>query len=399
MATYVYSKLQEEYRNCIKPSVRVLVGEKDLSTCKENVVVGDVDIELSSGFEASVATLGIYHVFRDNGFIVEEIKSFIQLGSPIAIELGYESVYRAVFTGYISKVGFVYDQSDHPCIQLTCMDAKGLMMSGHYAKQLKASTYCDAVKEILEKTAYQTLKESKAITGIAVENTPDKKNAAPSGGAQKETAITVEMVNESDYDFIVKAAKRYNYEFFVQDGTVIFRKAKSNTDLLIELDPSCNLRKYEIEYDTSGLVGKVTARGMDAGSGKIWKATQKADNKISIGGKAKKLIKDNEYVFTDASINSEEDAKFRATSVLEDISYRFGSMQLEMMGLPEIIPGCFIKLSGLGNPPDNTFYLTAVRHVIHPEVGYVTRMTGKACKLDDGMGAGGLGGGSLGGLF
>lgn len=397
MATYDYSKLVGKYRNCIKPTIQVIVNGTDLSTCKENVVVGDVDIELSSGFEASVATIGIYHVFRENGFIVDAIKSFIQIGSTVTIALGYELNVTDVFCGYISKVSFMFDQSDHPCIQLTCMDAKGVMMSGHYAKQLKATTYSDAVKEIVEKTAYQSLQQSGVITGISVENTPDKKETPPM--EQKASAVTVEMVNESDYDFIVKAAKKFNYEFFVQFGNVIFRKAKSIKDLLIELDPSCNLRKYDIEYDTSGLVGSVTARGMDAGTGKIWKATQKADNKISIGGKAKKLVKSNEYVFTDASINSDEDAKFRASSMLEEISYRFGTMQLEMMGLPEILPGYFIKLSGLGNPPDNTFYLTTVRHVIHPEVGYVTRMTGKACKLDDGMGMGSLGGGSLGGLF
>lgn len=381
MATYVYSKLKEEYRNCIKPTVLFAVNGKDLLTCKEEVMLGDVDIELSSGFEASIATVGLYNVFRENGFIVDEIKNYIQLGSAVMISLGYETKVRDVFRGYISKVSFIYDQSDHPCIQLTCMDAKGVMMSGHYAKQLKAVTYSDAVKEILEKTAYQTLKESNAIADISVENTPDKKEVSPA--EKKESAITVEMVNESDYDFVVKAAKKYNYEFFVQCGSVIFRKAKSVKELLIELDPACGLRKYEIEYDTSGLVGSVTARGMDAGTGKVWKATEKANNKISVGARAKKLVKNNEYVFTDASINSEEDAKYRAASMLEEISYRFGSIRLEMMGLPEIIPGYFVQLRGLGNPPDNTFYITSVRHVLHPEVGYVTRLTGKACRLED----------------
>lgn len=381
MATYVYSKLKEEYRNCIKPTVVLEVNGKDLLTCKAEVALGDVDIELSAGFEASIATIGLYNVFHKNGFIVDEIKNYILLGSAVVISLGYETLVRNVFRGYISKVSFLYDQVDHPCIQLTCMDAKGIMMSGHYAKQLKAVTYSDAVKEILEKTAYQTLKESNAISGISVENTPDKKTVSP--GEQKESAITVEMVNESDYDFIVKAAKKYNYEFFVQCGNVVFRKAKSVNELLIELDPACGLRKYEIEYDTSGLVGSVTARGMDAGTGKVWKATEKANNKISVGAKAKKLVKNNEYVFTDASINSEEDAKYRAGSMLEEISYRFGSMRLEMMGLPEILPGYFIRLQGLGNPPDNTFYITSVRHVLHPEVGYVTRLTGKACRLEE----------------
>ena len=95
------------------------------------------------------------------------------------------------------------------------MDVKGVMMAGSYSTQLRAKNYSDAVKEILEKTAYEKLgmQGMQVIKEIKIDNTPDKQRALlnPTQGTSDKT---IEMVAESDYEFVVKAAKKHNFEFF-----------------------------------------------------------------------------------------------------------------------------------------------------------------------------------------
>ena len=75
------------------------------------------------------------------------------------------------------------------------------------------------MSEILGRTAYEKLRTTGAVTSVNVTDTPDKKSGPTGGnglgGGSKASAETIEMVEESDYEFIVKAAKKFNYEFFV----------------------------------------------------------------------------------------------------------------------------------------------------------------------------------------
>ena len=64
-----------------------------------------------------------------------------------------------------------------------------------------------------------------------------------------------------------------------------------------------------------------------------------------------------------------------------EIAYRFGSLECEAVGLPELKPGHFVEIAGLGGGCDNRFYITNARHVLTDEEGYKTFLTGKAASL------------------
>jgi phage protein D len=86
-------------------------------------------------------------------------------------------------------------------------------------------------------------------------------------------------------------------------------------------------------------------------------------------------------VVIDANAISKDQAQYRADSLMEDISYRFGSLECTCVGIPELKPGHFIKITGLGEPCDNKFYVTHARHIMSDEHGYVTRITAIAAAL------------------
>lgn len=383
MAAFDYQTLKKKYDDFSHPIVHVQVNGKDFSKNKAGLQISDVEVEMTSGFEAAIATFWIYNCYNrvTCEFTFDDLKKYIYMGSCVVISMGYGTHVREIFRGFISRVNFVFREGEIPGVEITSMDVKGIMMAGNYAKQLKATSFSDAVKEILSKTAYVKLQSNEVITNLDITDTPDKNAAQDTGGEEKASEKTIEMVCESDYEFVVKAAKKFNYEFFSIGGTVYFRKAKNNKELLFEAAPGNGLRGYEIGYDFTGIVEQVEVRGMDVGKSKMISATKKMSNKLSQGSKAKPLIKNSQKVYIDPTITSKEEADYRAGYLAEDISYRLGTLEAEFIGLPELTPGRFLKMKGLGTAASNTFYLVTVRHIMDDR-GYITKVIGKAASME-----------------
>ena len=401
MAVNTFESLEKKYSLFQHPVVVALVNDKNISG-KNGFTVSDLVIDLTSGFEASTAELSLYGVYDiDKGqFQFDRVKKYILLGSRLDLYLGYGDQARQVFTGAITRVNFLYEKSGAPCIRLTAMDVKGVMMSGCYSKQLKADNFSDAVTEILNRTAYEKLKSTQIIKGVYVTETPDKLRKAMSGGVMTVSSQSVEMVAESDYEFVVKAAKKNNYEFFTECGNVYFRKAKADQSVLISIGPDTGLRSFDISYDVTGLTEKVTVRSMDVAKGQVISAQKKFSAKISQGSAAMAMLKGSEKVYIDPSVTSKEEAEERAASLMEQISYRYGSLRFEMIGIPELLPGHFVEVSGLGTGVDNTFYLSRVRHIMTEDGDYTVQMEGQAASAggSGALGAAGALGGAAGGL-
>ena len=325
-----YDKLKSKYYEFANPRAKIELDGKEFAGKNGDMIVNDIHIELVSGFEASIATFRIYHVYdaESGEFRYDEISEQIVLGKSVVISLGYLNKLEKVFVGFIAGVDFCYEGEGHlPYIEVSAMDIKGIMMGGSYASQCTTDHYSGAVKEIFNRTAYQNLKSGGGYTDCRVDETADKKTG---GDKNKVSDYTVEMVSESDYDFVVKAAKKFNFEFFVDRGRIYFRKAKSNTTTLMTIGSGKGLRKFNVGYSLTGLVATVEARAMDAGQGKIITAKEKypeAGKSISTGNQAKKLLGDGTKVYIDPTIKSQSQAEARAAALKEQMSYRLGNLE------------------------------------------------------------------------
>lgn len=375
-----YKSLKEKYGDFAYPRVSLSVGGKEFQDNQAKLVLSDVTVDLGVGYEASVMTYSIYNVYdrASRSYQTDKFKDYALLGSRAELSMGYGDRLEKIFVGFISQVRFVGQQGQMHHVEVQAMDVKGLMMSNSCARQLSSGNFGDGVKEIFEKSLYQKLKAEGIFTEVRVTDTPDKKE----GGEKKDDSHSIEMVWESDYAFVVKAARYFNYEFFVDTGTVYFRRAKAaDKDCLMELSCQEGLYDYDIAYDITGLVKKVEVRGMDEAKAQVILGAKQVSNKISLGSRAKSLIGKTEKTLMDAGISSKEQAKYRAESAMEEIAYRFGSLECEAVGLPELKPGHFVEIAGLGGGCDNRFYITNARHVLTDEEGYKTFLTGKAASL------------------
>lgn len=377
-AKYSYENLKKKYTDFMFPMVKVVIGGKEFSDNKYKLIISDMDIDLSTGYEASVATFSIYNTYnREQGrYEFSKFKEFVCLGSSVSVSIGYSDQLTELFVGFISSVQFINGEADSHHVEVTAMDAKGMMMAGRSAKQLMADNYKKAIEEIFQGELYQKLQSYGIYTALSVAATPDVNQ-------NQQENKSIEIVSESDYEFIVKAAKRFNYEFFIECGKIYFRKAKDTGEsCLLELQAAGAVQNYVISYDMTGLVKKVEVRGMDVSKGALVTATASASNKISMGNKAKSLISETKRVVLDANATSKEAAQYRADSVLEDISYRFGSLECNCIGIPELMPGHFIRITDLGEPCNTDFYVTHTRHIINDHDGYHTQITAKAAALN-----------------
>jgi len=373
-----YSSIAKKYDYFRHPLIELEVGGESITGGKRRISVSNVTIDLTAGFEASQAVFSLYNCYdyEEGSFDFDIVKKFVLLGSSVRILLGYDKTVTEVFRGVITRVNFLIEEEDVPNIQVTAMDVKAVMMSSCYSKKLKAKNYYNAVKEIFEQGVYKGLEEDKVITDYVIDETPDY----TPGDSHEETDHTIEMVAESDYEFLVKIAKKYNYDFFILGGIVYFRKAKKDTEKQITIDSKAKIKRLSVEYDVTGLVEKVEVRGLDVGKAKMISQTKKNTNKISQGSKAKSLLSGKEFVYIDTAAASAGDAGKRAEYLMEDIMYRYGTMELDIIGIPEILPGRFIKLSGVGTAVSNDFYVQSVRHTLNAEGEYSTRVIGKTNK-------------------
>lgn len=381
MAQFDFFDLQTKYSGLVAPLIKILVDDKDISEDKGDYLVTDLEVDNTCEFEASMASFVIYNTYsrpRFN-FDYKAVSKYCTVGSTVVISVGYDLSVREVFRGFISNVAFSLQESGASGVRVTCMDIKGVMMSGNYSAQLRSTAYSDAVKEILERTVYEKLRSQDAILSFdGIENTPDKQaNSGGDGGDNKASDLYLEMVAESDYEFVVKAAKKFNYEFYSLGGNVYFRPAKKNKDILIELSPLTALIDMDVEYDITGLTGSVEVRNMDVGTNDMFKEKKKLDN---LEGKAKSLVSSIEKIYIDPTIRSKEDAKYRAEYLSNEISYRYGTLRAEFYGIPELSPGYFVRITIIGEDKPLDFYLTEVRHTVNDD-GYRTSVIGKAAKM------------------
>lgn len=385
MAAYEFENLKKKYGAFQQPVAVLRMADQDVGAGK-GYPVSDVEIDLTCGMEASVAAFSLYQVYnKEIGFfeVKGPLKKCLVPGVKTEIALGYGTSAELLFVGVVTRVSYHFDADEIPCIRITAMDVKGVMMAGSYSRQLTAASYSAAVKEILERSAYASMQGSGIIRGIRVEDTPDQGAPVPADG-ETVTERSVEMVAESDYEFVVKAARRYNYEFYTECGTVLFRKPKKDKDVRMVINPQCGMYRYDISYDVTGLVNKVTVRAVDAGKAKV--ISSKVKNQASLPGKAKALLKGSEKVYIDASADSLEETGYRAASLMETISYRYGSLECEVQGLPEYLPGYFVEVSGAGQGADNRFYITRAVHRMSKDGRYTVKLEGRACGESGGAG-------------
>ncbi len=98
--SYDYEQLKKKYQEFLVPASRLTVNGSDFQENKAGLVMSELTVELSTGYEASEAVYSLYNVFDYDTctYRFDEFSKYCLLGSQVSISMGYMEQQTEIFT-------------------------------------------------------------------------------------------------------------------------------------------------------------------------------------------------------------------------------------------------------------------------------------------------------------
>ncbi|MEU6481564.1 VgrG-related protein [Streptomyces sp. NPDC047017] len=212
-----------------------------------------------------------------------------------------------------------------------------------------------------------------------------RKLAAQDGvpvGRIESTRTVYEFISQSnvtDWDFLARLADENEMVMSVDSkGKFQFVKPKSasgapspNTDgekSPFVLQAGHDILRLRAAVTAADQVGKVESRGWDVTTKKKLTATAPATTNpgITIGttpGAAAGKFKTAKLVETGTPYDKQNEVKFAADALADDVTGSFGELEVVARGNPLLRPGVPVALADVGVPFEGKYTVTSVRHV------------------------------------
>lgn len=346
--TYTYEGLKKKYGRFMVPAVKIRMGGMELTSNKA-VRIREVQADLSLSHAGSVRVVISQCYDYEQSALNKQVKSQAVLGNVLEAELGYGSDTLLVFKGYIAAVDVSFDAEEGIRVIVTALDVRKLMMTGgsHY-RLYDVKKYSEAFDELMK---------------------PYKKLCTVKTDATKEQLETPLSQSDTDYNFVTKeliGTGRADREFFVLGDKAYFREPRSSKSPVIELGIGNGL--YSFERSSRYINHDVEVIGYDPGGEKTVRGTAKAK---TADKQASALAEPGKRVLTAPDAVTQAQADARAKAIAERMTAQCQTGQVVCIGLPQIVPGRFVKFVKLDSDLNRKYYVKEVRHSID-ENGFVT---------------------------
>ena len=359
--TYTYSSLAKKYDNFTAPGFEIQLNGKELAQGK--YLIPSVEVEISAGGTAGGCTFTIegQYDFKNSEW-VNNAASLVKPGAKIIIKGGYQE-RKELFYGYVDDFSIRFKDDGTPCIQVNGLDGLGYLMdrcNPIYAGEKKPK---EIVESILQKS--QSAGFAKSIKVGALDGF--------------ETPIIKEL--SDDWKFLCMLAERYGASLFAVDGELIFDTVVTKTSPILTLTIGKSIRSFTRRVSLAHQVGKVEVMGRDVNQ----KAVKGSASSVTAGGDGKtaaewvSAIKDSELRERSEYARTQKECETLAQNRLNSIAMGFVSGEGECIGIPELIPGRYLKIDGGDDLTNGTYFLSKVIHRFR-EDEYVTAFEIKGAK-------------------
>jgi phage protein D len=355
---FVFSSLQDKYKSFLAPSFEITLGSTTIKSADAKMAVSSLTVDIDAGDAAggcSFTIEGLYD-YEKSEWTQSILKNAV-VGKKLVIKLGYVK-HEQVFFGFVDAVTVDFSAETAPSVTVNGIDAKGYLMNACDSMTMNEQAPSAVVKKILGDCVSASYAKSQQVGAVP--------------------AFVSELVQDAQDDcaFLTTLARYLGYCFFVVDGTVVFDDVLSKTSTLGELkiqgggllsfSKSMSLRrqvgKVCVESvnpkDGTAIRGEVSSTSL-SGSGKT--AAQTASPFGKITEKVRNLL-----------MTTPEECKRYAQALLDAHALEYIAGRGRCVGLPEIIPGRYIKLAGMDNASSDTYYISHVRHELTEEGFYTT---------------------------
>lgn len=337
-----YDELANKYGNFHVPAIRLYVNGKEVvQDLSLNILSAEISLSLSAANMAVIRMDALYD--REKRSFDSGIKNKFKLGTIVEVGIGYGSEIKKILKGFVAFLGAEF--IDHPCIVITIMDVRRLMMiSGVHHVLHDVKNYSDAVKTILG--------EYSKLCKAEIDATNDKLEVPLSQ-------------NATDYDFIARElaeSGRTGREFFVLGDTAYFRKPRKETRPIMKMEYGRELTTFQMESSYTNL--KIEVSGYNQQEQDIITASAEAKSKEPQSSLTSKVPVS---CISDPEADTQDKAKIRAEAlaVAQVIAGQRGKGSC--IGLPEIVPGRFVEIVKLEDMVNKKYYITNVKHMFNEE--------------------------------
>lgn len=356
------------------PVAKIKIDGKDLKfSDKENVLIKNLEVLSSVGPEASTCfiELAYYGVFSKKSILSKKLEpslpnlySKFKAGSKLEISINYEQAEAGklesavrlaigkdniVFVGYISSVDLEINNRNVTNLQVNGMDTKMWMMSNRKTNLIKEKhKYSDVVKNVCN--GYRGKLEGISVIKINKDITID---------------CNIYQQDESDYDFLNRLAKITGSLFFIDKGKLHFISISALKSKKLTISPCESV--YNISSSTSvwGIPDKVEVLGKNLKDyKKVIKGSANNSDAIGSGKTAGRLTSNisSDFEIVNSTAHSVKEAKFFAESILNQREINLHQLNVRVKGYPDISLGTGVQVKDFGNPIDNNYIVTEIKH-------------------------------------
>ena len=315
--------------NSVLDLILSLAGISSASGIRTDSV--SVTLNKDSASSASFRILNCYHA-ETRRFL-----SDISVGARISVELGYGSLLSPVFVGYVDTLSYEFDE--HPSIKVTALDGIKLMMDGGRQERhwKDGGLYLQTITEIL-------MRYADICTFLPTNIKPPVKTHGH----------LVQRTN--DYDFVKNVLCRFcGRDFVLSGGDGYLFDALSFGPRVTTMGRGSGLLSFSVSPAYCKVKAVVTGDRMDGVEGKS-EVTTGTRYKTSMD-KEQLIVKEN------VPLKSASDCRDYAERLAKEEARKAQRASGVCVGLPDLLPGRSIGISGLDPEWDGKEYLlTSVTH-------------------------------------
>lgn len=346
--TFSYSQLKAKYGGFRNPCCAVKAGGTDIRTL--GLFVSQMEIRQTIKDKAGTCTFVISNGYDHvAGGFKDEIADNFPLGQTVEAGMGYTTpVY--MFKGFVTDVSFTFESGGSPGVRISCTDIRSLMMQGKLnAKPIIASFPLMMLMILATYTSILKMKIAYYDIWNILEDFRQ---------------------NTNDFNYLYDYGVKRGYEFFVLGDYFYFRKKWENTAPLMHLKWGESIMSFNraTSYSSNKLVGAL--------NGLLSIFPFFSENMLTPQGYPSKtatpMIPQIKVDTSDAK-NPADLVNIMITG-LHNLNDNMSPGTVKCVGIPEIIPGRYIKLTGLDRKFfDGMYYIEEVTHSLSAS-GYVTSM-------------------------
>ena len=353
--TQTITQLESKHRNFYAPAFQILVDGQDLLTSLfMEITTVQVDNTLNGADRFSFTVNSTFN-FQTREF--EHLADLFSFGASVSISLGYQDVksMKLMHRGKITSVQTSFPSSGLPQINVSGYDLSYSMTKGKGSDNWENAKDSDVVRKLARKNGLKAVVEDTRVEHPKIDK-----------------------IEQSDFEFIEKLAKRNGYEFYVFDQELYFRPPANDKSAVVTLEWGKGLVSFNPEINIAEQVSKVEVRGWDVkakkeivGTAERGKEQGRDPNRRSGGEIVNAIFPDAGELKVRVPVFSKQDADRRALAILKKRSELFVQGSGESIGLPEILADTNIELLGLGKLFSKTYYVEQTTHTVNTS-GYKT---------------------------